>query len=364
LLFSSLLGCAVVGAVPVYATLLARGQPVAWWVTTWWQITTLAGWAMLAPLILALRRRFAVLSGADDGTPITMVELAAHAGIITIAALAHSAILVMFTRLLFVPLGVATTLSAIGWAFAAYFLLDALAYVLIFALAHASDIERRAREASRRTALLVAQLDQSRLVALRAQLRPHFLFNALNAAVVLVRRGDAEAATVLTGLAELLRYVLDDGEEMVSLDEELTFAGRYLAIEQVRVGERLRFAIDAAADVRIALVPRLMLQPIVENAVRHGIAKQLRPGEIRVRATRAQETLILCVEDDGPGPGALAAAGAERDVRAGIGLSNTRARLESLFGASASVTLRAREGGGAVTEILLPYLTEHRARSA
>lgn len=352
LLVAALASCTAVGVVPVYGTLIARGQPVAWWVATWWQIVMFVGWVGILPGILALRRRISGQEGA-----ITPGQLAVHLTVVVAGSALHAVVIIALTRLLFVPLGTVSFGAAIGWAFTAYLPLDALAYALVLALAHASDRDRRERAAHEHALALAGQLDHARLTALEAQIAPHFLFNALNAAVVLVKRGPAEqAATVLNDLAELLRYVLDDTSHTVRLDDELTFLARYLSIEQVRFGDRLRYHVDASSDARRALVPRFVLQPLVENAVRHGVAKQLRGGEITVTARLEGDVLHLTIQDDGPGLG--------KPASQGIGLANTTARLASLYGTRGSLVLRDRTGGGCVAEVRLPLSIESEVRSA
>ena len=352
LLLAAVATSAVVGVVPVYGTLIARAQPVAWWVATWWQVVAFVAWVAFLPAVLAIRRRI----GSEEAA-ITPGQLAVHLGVVLAGAAIYSVLIVALTRVLFVPLGAATFGVAVAWAFTAYLPLDALTYALVLALAHASDRDRRERVAREQADQLSAQLDRARLTALEAQIRPHFLFNALNATVALVRRGPADqAATVLTGLADLLRYVLDDTSQTVRLEDELTFVARYLAIEQVRLGDRLRWRVDASVNARRALVPRLLLQPLAENAVQHGVGKQLRGGEIVITARCENDVLRLTVADDGPG---VASPPGE-----GIGLANTRARIHSLFGNRGALELRARADGGCVAEVALPISIESAARSA
>jgi len=348
LLGAALAACAAAGLVPVWATLAARGQPVTAWVALWWQLATLVGWTAAVPWVVRRARTTALDVPARAPTP---ADAARAAGLVVMAAAAHAAALVALTRLLFVPLGAASTGAAVAWAFAAYLPLDALVYVLVAAVARTSDAERLAAETARRHAALSAAAVESRLAALTAQIRPHFLFNALNAALVLARRGDAAAtARVLADLAELLRYVLAAGapDDTVPLGDELAFVARYLEIERVRFSDRLRPTIDAGAEARDALVPRLVLQPLVENAVRHGVAGRIGAGAVSVRAWCDGDRLRVTVSDDGPGPGAGGTDGT------GVGLANTRARLAVLYGGAASLALRAGDVGGAVAELALP----------
>ena len=211
-------------------------------------------------------------------------------------------------------------------------------------------------------ARLETQLSEARLAALRMQLDPHFFFNALNTATVLVRDGDAAAAEkVMELLGDLLRETLrDERGQTTTLAEEIAFVRRYLAIERVRFSDRLRVDVDVPPELERREVPVFVLQPLVENAVRHGIGRRSGAGLVRVSATRSNGDLILRVEDDGPGPDAVAAEPGDLAAdrlpgdRPSVGLANTRTRLEVMYGPRASFALRRRPGGGAVAEVRLP----------
>jgi two-component system LytT family sensor kinase len=200
---------------------------------------------------------------------------------------------------------------------------------------------------------LKTQLAQAQLQALRTQLQPHFFFNTMNTIAMLVRnKEDAEAIRVLAGLSDLLRHVLDDARaDEVPLREELDFLQRYLAIEQIRFRDRLRTDISVDPNVLDALVPNLMLQPLVENAVRHGIARRAAAGRVCVSARRDTESLVLTVQDDGPG---LPEDWSLDD--AGVGLVNTRRRLAQLYGGDARLTVENAADGGVRAEVVLPYM--------
>ena len=211
-----------------------------------------------------------------------------------------------------------------------------------------------AKEQEAQTARLAAQVAEARLGALRMQLHPHFLFNSLNAITVLVRDKDtAGAGRMLELLSDVLRQVLrTDQPHEVSLADELRFLERYLAIEQVRFSDRLtvRFAIDDS--LRDAAVPEFLLQPLVENALRHGIAHRADGGVVEISARRDGDAVLLTVADNGPGP----STAVSRDGN-GLGLSNIRERLTTLYGARARVDLHARsaiDGGGTVATVRIP----------
>ena len=235
---------------------------------------------------------------------------------------------------------------------------DILIYVGVLAVAFGLDYARRYRDRDLRASQLETQLERARLAALQSQLQPHFLFNALNSVAMLVRRDRKdEALDTLIGFGELLRYVLDEaGTVDVPLDEELRFVRRYLEIEQVRYRDRLQVEWDVAADARSALVPNLILQPLVENAVKHGISHLPNGGRLRVAARRRATgngdgaTLRIEVENDGPKiDGAVSIAESQ-----GTGLRNLRDRLAAIVGPSTKLEVRAAPmftGALAVVEI-------------
>jgi two-component system, LytTR family, sensor kinase len=195
---------------------------------------------------------------------------------------------------------------------------------------------------------LKAQLVKAQLSALKMQLQPHFLFNTLNAIVVLVRQQRGrQAEEMLARLSDLLRCVLEDVEtQQIPLRRELEYLRLYLSIEQVRFQDRLDIEISADESALDAAVPHMGLQPIVENAVRHGIGRVAAAGTIRISAFRTEETLIVRVADDGPGLGAPEGRG--------IGLANTRARLHQLYGDAASLRVENGERG-VVATMTVPY---------
>ena len=201
-----------------------------------------------------------------------------------------------------------------------------------------------------------ARAHEARLAALRLQLQPHFLFNALNAVSTLVTDGrPAEANRMLARLADFLRATLERKDTAeVPLADEIAFTRQYLEIEEVRFGERLRVEVDIDPAARGALVPAMILQPLVENAVRHAVLPRTEGGAIGIVASRENGTLHLFVHDDGPGP---APGGVETTVpaRNGLGLANTRQRLEELYGAGAELTLGTSDRGGLAVSLRLPW---------
>ena len=231
-------------------------------------------------------------------------------------------------------------------------LFDFLAYWAITGLAHSVHFYRRFRERERRALLLESSLAHARLDTLRAQLHPHFLFNSLNAVVALLRREPALAEKTLLCLSELLRLALSQSQKPeISLREEMEFVTRYLEIQQTRFGDRLRFEQELEPVALDCLVPTLLLQPLIENAIRHGIEPTDNAGLVRLTAQRRGGKLVFTVEDDGAGlNGRDATTGG-----AGIGLANLRARLEALYATDQMLELTPRPGGGVIVRVEIPW---------
>jgi sensor histidine kinase YesM len=235
-----------------------------------------------------------------------------------------------------------------------HFHTNLLVYAAIVLAWHALNYYREWREREMQAAALAAQLAQAQLQALKMQLQPHFLFNTLNSISALNHEDPKAANRMIARLSELLRLSLEnDGAQEVALHQELDFLKRYLEIQQVRFGDRLNVRFDVAPQTRDARVPNLLLQPLVENAIQHGIAPFSAPGEIHIQASRENGLLCLRVADNGPGwPATKVAGGAE-----GIGLANTRARLQQIYGSAHRFELRNGVERGAVVEIRIPFQT-------
>ena len=201
-------------------------------------------------------------------------------------------------------------------------------------------------------ARLAEQLAKAQLDALRHQVEPHFLFNALNAVSGLVREGrNDKAVETIARVSDFLRHTLHEaGTQQVTLAEELEFAVMYLEIQKIRFGERLRVAVDVPPELAGAVVPRLILQPVVENAIKHGIDKRARPGAVEVSARREDDRLVVTVCNDGPPLPPDAATGA-----ASIGIANVRSRLRGLHGDDASLCIRDEPGRGVRVTVTVPW---------
>jgi LytS/YehU family sensor histidine kinase len=232
-------------------------------------------------------------------------------------------------------------------------------YFAVLGVAHAAAFLLEARERETQAARLSAQLAEARLGALRMQLQPHFLFNSLNAIAVTVRDRDTATATrLIEQLGDVLRRVMRaDRPPEVTLAEELEFVRQYLAIEEVRFSDRLRPTFDIEPGLERAAVPEFVLQPLVENALRHGLARRVTATLLRIEARREGDELVLHVTDDGPGPDEAPA-----EETTGVGLMNLRERLASLYGARARLELVGTPGGGAIATVRLPCRELETAR--
>jgi sensor histidine kinase YesM len=225
-----------------------------------------------------------------------------------------------------------------------------LIYWVIVVVNHAFDYYQKYRERELRALDLEKRLAQAKLQALQMQLNPHFLFNTLHSISSLMHRDVEAADRMIVRLSDLLRAALEGSDtQEVELQDELEFLKRYLEIEQTRLGDRLTVKMDIEPDTLRARVPNLILQPLVENAIRHGIEPRARPGRIELRAQRQNGTLALEVRDNGTGlPEGKA-------IDEGVGLSNTRARLRGLYGEAHGFNLKPVEGGGLLVQVTIPF---------
>lgn len=222
-------------------------------------------------------------------------------------------------------------------------------YFVILGVSYAIDYQRQSNERALRESKLESELTAARLDALKQQLQPHFLFNTLNSISVLMQKGEISLANkVLGDLSDLLRQVLrKENTQLVTLEEELEFVRRYVAIEQVRYGERLQVTFEIPEDVLSSHVPSFVLQLLVENAIRHGVAKKADSGKVRITALRVGDRLQLQVVDDG--------VGIDGDqISEGVGISNARSRLQHLFGDNQRIEIHNNGNAGVTALIELP----------
>ncbi len=219
---------------------------------------------------------------------------------------------------------------------------------------HGLHFYQQAKERERHAAELESSLVNARLQALRMQLNPHFLFNTLNSIASLVYENPKGADDMIGSLSELLRLTLNTTDRQeASLREELHLLDLYMRIEQTRFGERLKLDKSIEPAALDAVVPIFILQPLTENAVKHGLESQLGPCLISVVAKRSGDSLLLQVADNGRGPVATIPG----EIKEGVGLGNTRERLLALYSGKASMDIRRPENGGCLVEITLPWRT-------
>ncbi|HSE18162.1 MAG TPA: histidine kinase [Pyrinomonadaceae bacterium] len=298
-------------------------------------------WGMLSPLIFLLARRFELRKHFPRNV---FIHIGAS---VLLSGFVISAASPLVWYLGYVNLARNPTL-AILWrnnAFSAYYFHQGLTiYWTTLVVAHALYYYRGLRKGEAQTARLQAQLAQAQLQALKMQLQPHFLFNTLNSIAALLHKDVEAADRMIARLGDLLRLTLKSSDaQIVDFEQELEFLKCYLDIEHIRFQDRLTVELDIDRQALTAMVPNLILQPIVENAVRHGVARQTDPGHITIRARRQGERLIMTVEDNGPGLKV-------KSNGSGIGISNTRARLEQFYGSDFTFQItNSSERGASVT---------------
>ncbi|MBI3262185.1 MAG: histidine kinase [Acidobacteria bacterium] len=309
------------------------GRPLTWSRAT---AVALAGWyfwALLTPVVLFLGRRFRFDRRRWRGS------LAVHLVASLVAALVGVVVGELAAQLI--------TRIQRGPFSSIKLHINFLTYWIILGVAYSVEHYRMSRERELRATHLEAQLARAQVQALRMQLHPHFLFNTLNAVAALMREDVEEADRMISRLSDLLRFTLDtvDVAEL-PLRQELDFLQSYLEIEKARAGERLAVRMAIQPESLDVLVPTLILQPLVENAIRHGV--HARPGQAVVELDARIEgaTLTIEVRDDGPGP--------PTTLRTGHGLENARARLATMYGSAATLDLVARPQGGASARLVCP----------
>ena len=325
---------AVLDAIQSYMQARLEGRPPRWQDMTFQGMEWLFLGA-LTPITYYLARRFPLRRGRMGSA------LAAHTVGALVLCVGWASLGVLLGHILNrypAEAYASWLLTTVPWSVFMYFTVLGCVY------AFAYFVEAREREAQ--ASRLTAQLAEARLGALRMQLNPHFLFNSLNALSVLVREQNTPGASrMLERLGDVLRQALrTDQPHQIPLAEEIAFLEQYLAIEQVRFSDRLRVQWNVDDRARAALVPSFVLQPIVENAIKHGIAKRAEAGRIEISARVVGDRLELRVRDDG--------VGMPSPPREGVGLSNTRERLHTLYGPDARLDIQALPGGGG-TEVVL-----------
>ena len=306
-------------------------------------------WALLTPFVLAQARRYPLAA------PHRARDVRAHVATALLIGVFYATVNVALYFLYGAPepdrVFVRTWLEAVVvWTPLSLIFYAALASVG-FVLAYQQRLQERDVHAAR----LEAQLSDARLHALRNQLNPHFLFNTLNTIAMHVRSGDTQTSVrMIARLSELLRHMLDEGRAPeVPLRTEMAYVERYLEIEGARFSDRLHTHVDVPEAVRDALVPNLLLQPLVENAIRHGIARRAGGGRLELRAERVDDRLRIEIINDGD----ALPAGFDGADTTGIGLRNTVSRLSLLYGDAASLRLENRTDATVAAVVELPWRT-------
>ena len=324
----------------------AIGRQHAWLIFAT-ELASWIPWALATPLVIGLARRHEIIhSRTLRGTVVHVVAFAA----ISLVAEIWFAVL----QMLFNPWGYPQQPTFMD-AWRTSLLFQALTYLIVYALILTVTYVTDAREGMARqmmeTARLSEALSKSQLAALRQQMEPHFMFNTLHSITGLVRDRENDAAvSMIVGLSEFLRRGLEDSHRsQVTLQEEMEYLQRYLDIQKVRFGERLNVNMSIPADLLRAQVPNLLLQPLVENAIKHGIAKRTEGGSVRVAVARNQGQVCVTVYNDGPDFPADTKA-----THTGVGIRNLRTRLQILYGERAELQLKHTDSGAVEVTVVLP----------
>ena len=314
-----------------------------------WQLVGWYFWIPVTPFILLLGRRVPVGLGRK------WTGILVHVVVASLLSLFFAAWNTLFAR----PIAPRETVYELDptYFFNSFVLqrfhTSLLTYVVILGVGYGIEFYRQHQKRELQASQLQAQLAQAQLQALKMQLHPHFLFNTLNGISMLVRKGgQKEAVKMLAGLSDLLRLALENaGTQVVTLKQELSFLERYLELQRIRFRDRLTVKLDVSPDTLSAEVPNLILQPIVENAIRHGIDQKRGAGLVEIRAHREDGCLRMEVRDDGPGFSASARTGGDE----GVGLTNTRQRLEHLYGTDHRFEIGDAADGGTLAVLEIPY---------
>lgn len=341
---------AAIGSLQLAATYAMRGALSREWLSVVMQIPRWLAWAPLTPLIFAAVRRYPLVQGR------LIRSLLVHVGL----ALVCVGFIEVVSTIPLVKIDEMRTMGAgetrpsllfiTFSASVARLLTHFITYAAVVAVASTLDYQRRLRERELRAVQLESDLAQAQVQAIKMQVQPHFLFNTLHAINVLIHQEPATASRMVTQLGDLLRHTLTRATVTeVPLRSELEILTLYFEIERVRFRDRLAVTFDVAPDTLDALVPDLVLQPLAENAIKHGIAQMMEPGTVVVRARRAGDRLVLEIQDSGVGP-LMAERSHER-----IGLTTVRARLERLYGERHALSLEPGDHGGCVARATMPF---------
>jgi signal transduction histidine kinase len=344
---------AILLATQIYYLYQAESRQISWWHLFGWEAAGWYFWVPATPLVLRFCRRCPFPGGRP------WLSATIHLLLAVLLAGFHAIYLTVITKQLGPePFSTFPVVHILGMWAAQRLFLDLLTYGALLGIGYGREAYRKECERELLASQLQTQLAQAQLQALKMQLHPHFLFNTLHAISVLVRKNaNQQAVRMLAGLSDLLRLALENvGTQEVSLKQELEFLERYLELEQIRFQDRLRIELDIEPETLDTQVPNMILQPLVENAIRHGISQNPAAGIVRVLARRDEKRLRVEVHDDGPG----LSSDAGRPHREGVGLSNTRKRLQRLYGDEHKFEVGNGERGGALVVVELPLRFAHR----
>ena len=302
-----------------------------------WEMIGWLLWGAFTPLIFILARRYPPQNYFFIHLPAAFVFSAIHLGI--------QFNLFTTAEKIFIPPGEPhlelKIIARIAWRL--------MVYCIILIVWYAIDSRRKASAEQERAAQLSAQLAKTQLQALKMQLHPHFLFNTLNSISELMHHDIRAADEMMVRLSDFLRLTLDPNvSQEVTLEKELEFLKHYLEIEQVRFKDRLKVEMHIQPDTRHARVPYLLLQPVVENAIRHGISKKADGGLLQISSEKENGFLHITIQDDGSGVN-------QDELKEGLGLSNTKTRLEKLYGDQFQFKLSNRPGSGTIVALTIPF---------
>lgn len=324
------------------------GKPMGWSECALYEVSYVWIWAAVTPVVLAISTRFPLGRGQSRRNVLVHLLGAFLAAVITKSVWD-------FTALPFVaPSQVPVDFPSFQRSVFRAVDFGVLHYLILIVCHHAVEYYRKYEDGRLRSSQLEAKLATAQLQALKMQLHPHFLFNTLHSISELVHDNPARAESMIVRLSDFLRLTLDHvGVPEVPVAEEIDFLRRYLEIEQMRFEDRLTVEWDIDSSVLSVRVPNLILQPIVENALKHGLSRNTNPGVLRISCRQEEGKLAMKVFDNGPGPQRTTES-LQEPVREGVGLNNTRSRLERLYGGDHHIAFRRGPEGGFEVSIRIP----------
>lgn len=332
-----------------YLSMLGHGH--SFWRILWWQLSVAGLWALFAPVLVRIGAR---LQGDATSRQTWLMAIAAA----VLAIPAHIAITALLSLWLtpFLPVVVHGFGVALRGQVESQLAPDVLVFSMLLVVGRTAALSDRARRSALRESRLEAELARANLEALRLEIQPHFLFNTLNSIAALIRmQANDKALEMLLGLGALMRSTIDrPAEHLTTLASELDFVKQYLDLQGARFGDRLDVRVDVAPEATGVMVPSFLLQPLVENALRHGVSRK--PGRSHLDVSVALEAGVLRIDVADDGAGLTPGFDIERD--AGTGLRNIRVRLQQLYGSAASLTMTSRQGGGTLVRVLIPAAAE------